>query len=917
VSEVAVSQPTGTVTLLFSDIEGSTRLLQQLGPSRYAAALDLHRRLLREAFGRHGGYEVDCEGDAFFVAFESAVEAATAAAEGQEALADAEWPTDGEIRVRMGIHTGEPLAVSPKYVGLDVHKAARIMAAGHGGQVLVSEAARRLLKDVETVPLGEHRLKDLLQPEPLHQLVVPGLATEFPALKTLGNRPTNLPVQPTALIGREHELTEITALLAGEERTRLVTLTGPGGTGKTRLSLHAAAELLEGFASGVFFVSLAPLADAELVLPAIAGALSLRETSGESLDDTVASYLAEKQLLLVLDNFEHVIAAAGSVADLLERCPGVCVLATSREPLRLRGESIYPVPPLQLPDAADELAALAANEAVALFVERASTATGAFALTAENARDVAAVCTHVEGLPLAIELAAAWVPTLPPSKLRERLGSRLATLTRGARDADERQRTLRATIEWSFDLLTLAERAIFACLAVFVDGCTLEAAEAVCEPFVAGDALDGLASLVEKSLVRRRDGPDGESRYWMFETIRELAAERLASDLNRSAVAGRHLDHYLSLAERLEPEVRGARQAHALDLLSADQANLRAAFSWGVDRGRGDAAARLAVALLEFHDIRGTPTEVRGWYERCLACPGLDPDLEAWLLFGEALSAWRQTDLDAALRGTSEAARRFEAAGDRRGLVRALSNLAWLDYEAGRDGEGRASAKRAMTLADSLGDAWLRAFATAAVAQAERDDRARAADLFAESARLFHLAGDVVNAAASFSNAAVDAFLAGDRDGVDRLLASAIDMARSAGALRILAAAVNNRAHAALVAGRLEDARTDVAEALQILSTTGDRRGIQESLELAAAVLVGDGEFESAAMLLGAAEAAFSSAASHDDNSELRSELVSELEQHLSPARMRELRLVGASRPLDAVVDAVLTGSVAESLLPA
>jgi class 3 adenylate cyclase len=346
-------QPQGTVSLLFSDIEGSTTLLRELGRERYAEGLETHRRLLREAFERHGGYEVDSEGDAFFVAFDDVREAVAAAADAQRAVANHEWPDGHAFRLRMGIHTGEPLAVPPKYVGLDVHKAARIMAAGHGGPVLLSEATQKLVRSdlpegVALGDLGEHRLKDLLQPEPLAQLVIEGLESAFPALKTLGNRPTNLPVQPNSLIGREREMAELLALLR-DEGVHLLTLTGPGGTGKTRLGLQVAAELLEDFRSGVFFVSLAPISDSDLVVPAIAEALALREVAGEQLFETLIGYLREKQMLLVLDNFEQVIGAAADVANLLRPCPDLRLLVTSRDRLRVTRENVYAVPPLHLP----------------------------------------------------------------------------------------------------------------------------------------------------------------------------------------------------------------------------------------------------------------------------------------------------------------------------------------------------------------------------------------------------------------------------------------------------------------------------------------------------------------------------------------------------------------------------------------
>ena len=538
------------------------------------------------------------------------------------------------FRLRMGIHTGEPLAVPPKYVGLDVHKAARIMAAGHGGQVLLSEATQKLVRSdlpegVALGDLGEHRLKDLLQPEPLAQLVIEGLESAFPALKTLGNRPTNLPVQPNSLIGREREMAELLALLR-DEGVHLLTLTGPGGTGKTRLGLQVAAELLEDFRSGVFFVSLAPISDSDLVVPAIAEALALREVAGEQLFETLIGYLREKQMLLVLDNFEQVIGAAADVANLLRPCPDLRLLVTSRERLRVTRENVYAVPPLHLPEETEDLAALARSDAVALFSTRAHAATGQFALTEENASAVVGICRRLDGLPLAIELAAARASAVPPRALLERLQRRLPFLTSGARDAEERQRTLRRTIDWSYDLLSPEEQRLFARLAVFVDGCRIEAAEAVCD---ADADLDGLTSLVEKNLLRQRSDPDGHPRFMMFETIREFATERLADAGALESVRNRHADYYFSFID----DVLDAKLTIAEELarLANEQANLRAALGWANEQGN---AARLASAVGRLYRLwllRGALQEGLHWAETALALrEGVDPETRVQLLAG-------------------------------------------------------------------------------------------------------------------------------------------------------------------------------------------------------------------------------------------------------------------------------------------
>jgi predicted ATPase/class 3 adenylate cyclase len=530
--------PAGTITLLFADIERSTVLLQELGAERYGKTLREYRRLLRDAVAEREGVEVGTEGDGFYAAFPSARQALAGAQSAQDAFAAA------NLSVRMGLHTGEPLVVDGQYSGIDVHRAARIAAAGHGGQVLLSQSTRELVEDALTVrSLGRHRLKDLGEPVELYQL---GDA-DFPPLRSLDS--TNLPTQATPLIGRERELEEAGRLLRAH---RLLTLTGPGGSGKTRLALQLAADAVEDYPDRVVWVPLQSVRDAELVQPTVARAL------GRGNEET----------LLVLDNFEQVLAAASKVADLLAQFPKLRLLVTSREALHIAGEREYPVTPLH------EL------EAVALFTERATAAKPDF--IADEA--VVEICRRLDCLPLALELAAARVKALSTEQLLGRLEPRLPMLTGGPRDAPERQKTLRATIDWSYELLIGEEQRAFRRLAVFAGGCTLDAAEEVCEvPF------DTVAALIDKSLLYRED-----DRYLMLETIGEYALEQLEQSSELDEVRRNHAEHYLERARSVERLVRSPQAARAVDELEREHGNLRAALGWLSDETAGR-PLRLAV----------------------------------------------------------------------------------------------------------------------------------------------------------------------------------------------------------------------------------------------------------------------------------------------------------------------------------
>jgi predicted ATPase/class 3 adenylate cyclase len=611
--------PTGTVTFLFSDIEGSTRLAHELG-DRYADALERHRRLLRQAFDRHDGVEVGTEGDSFFVAFARARDALAAAADGQRALAANRWPGDLPFRVRIGLHTGEALVTGSNYVGVDVHRAARVMAAGHGGQIVLSQTTANLaahdLPDATSLrDLGEHSLKDLTRPQRLFQLNVEGLPDAFPSLRTLGTRPTNLPAQLTPLLGREREVAELGELV-GRSDVRLVTLTGPGGTGKTRLALQLGAELIEGFAAGVFVVDLAPIRDPALVLPTIARTLALREQPGADSGGD-AQRVPPRQ-------------GAAPLARQSRAAPRRCPEARRGSRRRVEAQAAGHQ---SLPASARRRAALPTRDACrrgrahALPRSRARRSPRLRARRAArdgrgdlppsrqpSARDRARGGACSRGLPDAI-LA--------------RLESCLRLLTGGARDLPERQQTLRAAIDWSYDLLSDEERALFRRLGVFVGGCTLEAAEAVCDTGgeLAIDVFDGLTSLVDKSLLRPGRELAGEPRFWMLETIREYATDLLHASDELEDLRRRHAEHFLSLAEEAVKVATGGEQALWWARLDADHDNLRAALSWSASTGEIETELRLASALYYFWIVRGYLAEGRRWLEGAIARGGSAPTL--------------------------------------------------------------------------------------------------------------------------------------------------------------------------------------------------------------------------------------------------------------------------------------------------
>jgi predicted ATPase/class 3 adenylate cyclase len=713
---VSRTLPTGTVTFLFTDVEGSTRLLRQLGAERYAHELAEHRRILRETFSAHGGAEVDTQGDAFFVAFTTASGAAQAAAWAVKEL------SSGPIQVRIGIHTGTAHLDKEGYVGVDVHRAARIAAAAHGGQVLVSASTAALLGSNELRDLGEHRLKDLTQPERLYQLMTPGIETEFPALKTLENRPTNLPTQPTPLLGRQQELAHTVDLLHRDE-IRVLTLTGAGGTGKTRLALQLASDLLKEFPDGVFFVDLAALRDPSLVVATVAQTLAVREVPGQSLEETLAEHLRGRRLLLLLDNFEQLLAGAKSLGVLLAAAPRLKLLVTSRAPLRLAAEHEYAVQPLELPDPErlPEVAELSRYEAVALFVERARAVRAGFKVTNQNAPALAEICARLDGLPLAIELAAARIRALTPQALLGRLEQQLELLTGGPRDAPARQQTMRGAIDWSYALLSGPQQRLFLRLSVFVGGCDLEAVEAVCDfdDRLGLDVFEGISALIENNLLAKQDDPRAQPRYAMLETIREYASWKVEASGETDALRRRHSEYFSALAERGERtmhyiapvgRVERAMTAEAAALAETPEEraqrelpNLRAALQWTFDKGELELALRLAVAASWGWALSSAYTEGRRWITRVLdATEHLQTLERARALFWLAEFAAWQGDFRSAETFNERARALFERHHDQVGVFRSLLGLTEFEVNLGDLERARIALERAGALVDGL-----------------------------------------------------------------------------------------------------------------------------------------------------------------------------------------------------------------------
>jgi predicted ATPase/class 3 adenylate cyclase len=859
--------PTGTVTFLFTDIEGSTKLWEK-SPRGMQAALTRHDAVLWEAIERHGGFVFKTVGDAFCTAFPTALGALEAALAAQRGLFSEAWGAEiGTLRARMALHTGATHERDGDYFGPPVNRVARLLSAGHGGQILLSSSTQELVRDhlpaaTHLRYLGEKRLKDLSRPERIFQLTTPALPSEFPPLKTLESHTNNLPLQATPLVGREREVESVCGLLRSSE-TRLLTLLGPGGTGKTRVGLQVAAELADDFEDGVFFVPIAAITDPTLVAPTIARVLGLSEGGAQPLEELLEGYLRDRQTLLLLDNLEQVLEAAPIVERLLSNAPNLKILATSRIPLGLYGEYEFPVPPLSLPDpdSLPPLEYLTEYEAIRLFVERARAVRPDFSLTEENGPAVVEICERLDGLPLAIELAAARIKLLPPRVLLDRLGNRLKILTGGARNLPERQRTLRNAIAWSYGLLDEGEKLLFGRLGVFSGGATLEAMEAVCdaEGDLPTDVFEGASSLLDKSLLRQEEGAAGEPRFVMLETIHEFANVKLEESGEAEAVRWAHAEYFLALAEEAEPMLWGAEDVAWLNRLEQEHNNMRAALSWAIAHESAELALRLSGALQWFWFAWGYYDEGRSWLEQALvkedrastAVRAKGLDAVGWL-------AHEQGDIDRATAAAEKGLKLSNEAGVGNVVVADLKHVLGEtarqrgDYDLAMEfyDEGL---KLYQEAGDRRGVAW--SLGSLANAAGDRGDHEQAKRLYEEGLVLSRRLGGARPLGAYLLSLGYEFLLEGNLERAAELNEEAEALFRKQGRRGDLRHVLPNLGWVALLQGDHERAEAVHEECLVLCRDLGDRLTASESIEGLACTAGAKGEAGRASVLFGAAEA--------------------------------------------------------------
>jgi predicted ATPase/class 3 adenylate cyclase len=708
VPESSVRPPTGTVTFMLTDIEGSTAMWREQ-PQAMLAAVQRHREIVHDGIQRFGGFlpRDQGEGDSVFAAFDRPTHAVAGAISIQRALGSETWPTGTDVRIRIGLHSGEAEMREGNYYGSSVSRTARLRALAWGGQVLLSRATVSLVQDnlpagASLTDLGPQSLKGFETQENVYQLLHPDIEREFPPLQARESAPNNLPVLLTTFVGRTEEMAVVKDLLS---RSRLVTLTGTGGAGKTRLAIEAAKEMLGEYEDGVHLVDLATVMDHNLVLSSITHSMGIYEHPGQSTFDNLVQFLRDKQILLILDNFERVLDAAPQASDLLRLCPRLSVLVTSRASLRLSGEQEYSIPPLRLPDkdAATTFDEVLSVEAVRLFVERAQAASFSFKLTEENASIVASICHRLDGLPLAIELAAAHVKLLPLEMLSARLDSRLDALRGGARDLPARQQTLRNLIDWDYSTLSPGRQALFRRLAVFAGGFTLEAAMEVVDELEGVDIVEGLESLIDGSLLRHGEWGEGY-RFWMLQTIRDYAADALESNAESAEAKERHARYFIELAVEAETHLRGANQVEWLDKLESEHDNLRAALHWTHEQEDPHSELVLVGAMSYFWSTRGHISEGLRWIRGVLDRSDGRNEHRAKVLSGAGLLARARGDYDEAEKLLSENLSLYEELGDDIGRATTIKDLANIEIDKGNSQGGGKLNEESLEIFRELGD---------------------------------------------------------------------------------------------------------------------------------------------------------------------------------------------------------------------
>jgi predicted ATPase/class 3 adenylate cyclase len=892
--------PSERVTFFLTDIEGSTRLWE-LDPNSMSLAIARHDALAGDAIERNGGLLLKArgEGDSVFAVFERAIDALIAALALQQALKTEPWPEQTPVRVRIALHTGDAEVRAGDYFGATVNRAARLRAIAHGGQTILSQACEELVRDllpdrVSLHDLGEHRLKDLARAEHVFQLSHPDLVEGFPPLRSLNPRLTNLPIQLTSFVGRERESAEIARLLRS---TRLVTLTGAGGVGKTRLGLQFGASSIDRFPDGVLLVELAALSDPELLVHAVASAFGLSEHPDRSLVDVVVSFLRDRHLLLILDNCEHLIDACAHLVDnLLRTCADLRIIATSQEPLAVPGEATFRIPSLPAPvPGAASLEEVRPHDAVRLFVDRAALALPGFALRTDNAKAIGQICSSLDGIPLAIELAASRIRTLTPEQVSDGLNDRLRLLTGGARTVAHRHQTLRAAIEWSHELLTQPERVLFARLTVFAGGFTPAAVESVCAGGPIAATTDVLSRLVERSLVVAED--EEASRFSMLETIRQYAAEQLATSGATDEFRRRHAEWFLSLLEEMEPGLTGREQKMLLERLDTEHDNARQALAWAIGGDHdADLGLKLAGSMSVYWEVRAYQTEGQRWLEQALALTAgtrtparvkacvnagvlteRDPAASRRFLeealaiareLGEprmvALAVHSLARLEAVMSNSDRAIALLEESleiardlVDRKSMWESLHTLSGIALDRGKYLEAQALTEEALACAREVGDTRRLARSKSslgAIAYAEGAFEL-AFSLHSETLLISRELGDRWREAVALESLGHVIYARGEIDGARDLWTQALTIHREAEDTFGTSRALAFLGRVALDGSDVRGARVLLEESLVIGRKLGDRAQTVDLLGEWAALVAAEGHPERAGRLLGAAEA--------------------------------------------------------------